>query len=307
MAFIRQRSLAQKEAILGWLLVFPWLAGFVLLIAGPIIASLVLSLTAWDILRPPKFIGLTNFHDLLQPGSHFWQSIKVTTIYAFVSVPAHTVLALLVAILLNQKVKGLRLWRTLYYLPSVVSGVAVAFLWQWVYDADFGLANWVLWTLFHIEGPAWLVDPHWALPALIIMDIWTFGAPMVIFLASLQGVPEELHEAAQIDGAGAVRRFFSVTLPLITPVVLFNVTLGLIAALQMFTQAYIITNGGPGNATLTTMLYLYQNAFQNLRMGYASAIAWLLFLYIMALTLLVFWSSRHWVYYQSSTDRKGEQ
>jgi multiple sugar transport system permease protein len=304
MAVTSRRSMAQRENVLGWLMVSPWLVGFVCFVAGPIVASLALSFTSWDILRPPRFAGFANYAELLGNASLFWQALKVTTVYAFVSVPLHVTLALLVAILLNQRVRGLPLWRTIYFLPSVVSGVAVAFLWQWVLNADYGLVNWLLWTVFHVAGPAWLVDTHWALPALILMSLWSFGGPMVIFLAGLQGVPVEIQEAAAMDGANALQRFRHVTLPIITPVVLFNLTLGLIGALQMFTQAFVITSGGPANATLTLMLYLYQNAFQNLRMGFASAIAWLLFIYIMVLTLLVFRSSRRWVFYQGSAERK---
>lgn len=304
MASVSRSTLARRENILGWLMVSPWLVGFIGFVAGPILASLALSFSSWDILRPPRLIGFANYRELISSSSLFWQALKVTTVYAFVTVPLHVTLALLVAILLNQRVKGLALWRTIYYLPSVVSGVAVAYLWQWILNTDYGLANWLLWTLFHIEGPAWLVDPHWALSGLILMGLWSFGGPMVIFLASLQGVPVEIHEAAAIDGANARQRFLHVTLPMITPVVLFNLTLGLIGALQMFTQSFIITAGGPANATLTMMLYLYQNAFQNLRMGYASAIAWLLFIYIMLLTLLVFRSSRRWVFYQGFLERR---
>jgi multiple sugar transport system permease protein len=300
MAAARLSAMARRENRLGWLLVSPWLVGFVAFVAGPILASMALSLTSWDILRPPRFVGLANYVELLAGQSEFWQALKVTTVYAFVSVPLHVTLALLVALLLNQRARLLGVWRTIYYLPSVVSGVAVAYLWQWIFNTDYGLANWVLWTVFHVAGPAWLVDPQWALPALILMGVWSFGAPMVIFLAGLQGVPAELHEAAAIDGASAPRRFWHVTLPAITPVVLFNLTLGLIGALQMFTQAFIVTAGGPANATLTMMLFLYQNAFQNLRMGYASAIAWLLFVYIMLLTLVVFRTSRRWVFYQGA-------
>lgn len=292
--------MTRQENLLGWCLAAPWLLGFILFIAGPIVASLALSLTSWDILRPPHFVGTANYRQLLVGQTEFWQSVKVTTIYAFVQVPLHVALALFVAILLNQKVRLLGLWRTIYYLPSIVSGVAVAFLWQWIFNADFGLANWLLQSLLHVTGPAWLVDPSWALPSLIIMSLWSFGAPMVIFLAGLQGVPPELREAAAIDGAGTLARFRHVTLPMLTPVVLFNLVLGLIGSLQMFTQSYIITSGGPGNSTLTMMLYLYQNAFQNLKLGFASAIAWLLFLYIMALTLVVFRSSKLWVFYEGS-------
>jgi multiple sugar transport system permease protein len=198
--------------------------------------------------------------------------------------------------LLNTKIRGLTWFRTIYYLPAVLSGVAVSFLWIWVFSADWGVLNYLL-SLVGIQGPNWLTSERWALPALILMSLWGVGAGMVIYLAGLQGVPTELYEAAEVDGATWLRKFWHITLPLISPVILFQLILGLIAALQTFTQGYVMTEGGPNNATLFFALYLWRNAFQYLKMGYASALAWAIFAYILVLTLFVLRSSNAWVFY----------
>jgi multiple sugar transport system permease protein len=200
-------------------------------------------------------------------------------------------------------VPGIRLWRTIYYLPAVVSGVAVAMLWVWVFQADFGLINAAL-RVVGIKGPAWLADPDWALWALILMSFWAVGSGMVIKLAGLQGIPTEFYEAAAIDGAGAWMKFRKITLPMLSPILFFNVVMGVIGTFQYFTNAYIMTEGGPGRATLFYNLYLYQSAFKFFKMGYASALAWILFLLILLLTLLIFKSSPYWVYYEGQTKRR---
>jgi len=208
----------------------------------------------------------------------------------------------MLALLLNQPIKGLPMWRTVYYLPAVVSGVAVALLWQWIFNTDFGLANWIL-GLVGIKGPSWLLDAHWALPALIVMSLWGVGGGMIINLAGLQGVPTQLYESAEIDGAGATGRFWHITVPMVSPVIFFNLVMGIIGALQTFTQAFIMTNGGPREATYFFMLHLYNNAFLYLKMGYAAALAWVLFFYILLLSLLVIRSSAAWVYYEGELRR----
>jgi multiple sugar transport system permease protein len=212
----------------------------------------------------------------------------------------HTVFGMLLAILLNQKIRFQRFVRTVYYLPSVVSGVAVALLWQWIFSPDFGLLNALL-GLVGITGPAWLADEHTVIISFVIMSLWGVGAGMIIYLAGLQGIPSDLYEAAQVDGAGTMRQFWNITIPMLSPVIFFNVIIGVIAALQIFTQAYVMTNGGPHDASLFFMLYLYRNAFEFFKMGYASALAWVLFFYILALTLLVIRSSAIWVYYEGRT------
>ncbi len=293
----------QWEEIYGWLLVAPWVFGFLAFIAGPMLASVVLAFTNWDLLTPPEWVGLKNFSRLILRDDSVHQALQVTTIYAFVSIPLQVALGLFIALLLNEKIRFQSFMRTVFYLPSVVSGVAVALLWRWIFSPDFGLLNAFL-AWFGINGPAWLGDERFALPALILMSLWGVGGSMIIYLAGLQSIPTSFYEAAEVDGAHLFHKFWHITLPLITPVILFQAVMGIITALQTFTQPYIMTGGGPKEATLFLMLYLYENAFQFLKMGYASALAWVLFLYIMVLTLLVIKSSSAWVYYEGNMDRR---
>ncbi|MGC9064733.1 MAG: carbohydrate ABC transporter permease [bacterium] len=290
-------KLARKEAIEGYLYAIPWFIGFVVFTTGPIIASFLLSFTNWDLVRTPKWIGFGNYKTLIEDPL-FWQGLKVTSIYAAFSVPLGIAGGLAIAVLMNQKIKGLSTFRTIYYLPAVVSGVAVSLLWSWIFNPDFGVLNYLL-SLVGIKGPGWIYDERWALPSLIIMSLWGVGGGMVIYLASLQGVPTELYEAAIIDGASSWRRFWSITVPMISPVIFFQLIMGIIGSFQVFTQAYIMTNGGPNYATLFYVLYLYQNAFQWFKMGYASALAWVLFLVILILTFVQFRIANYWVYYES--------
>ncbi|MGC8890844.1 MAG: carbohydrate ABC transporter permease [bacterium] len=290
-------KLARKEAIEGYLYAIPWFIGFVVFTTGPIIASFLLSFTNWDLVRTPKWIGFGNYKTLIEDPL-FWRGLKVTSIYAAFSVPLGIAGGLAIAVLMNQKIKGLSTFRTIYYLPAVVSGVAVSLLWSWIFNPDFGVLNYLL-SLVGIKGPGWIYDERWALPSLIIMSLWGVGGGMVIYLASLQGVPTELYEAAIIDGASSWRRFWSITVPMISPVIFFQLIMGIIGSFQVFTQAYIMTNGGPNYATLFYVLYLYQNAFQWFKMGYASALAWVLFLVILILTFVQFRIANYWVYYES--------
>ena len=289
--------LRKKEAIEFYLIISPWIIGFLLFLGGPIVASAVLSFTDWNLLNPPSWVGVDNYLTIFTDDDMFWQSLKVTAIYTGASVPLGLMLSLLLALLLNTEVRGVRLFRTIYYLPSVMSGVAVALLWSWLFNPDFGLVNHLL-GLFGIPGPTWLASETWALPAMIIMSLWGAGQSMLIFLAGLQGIPQQLYEAAEIDGASGWSRFVHVTLPMLSPVILFNLIMGIIGSFQVFTQGYIMTNGGPNNATLFYVLNLYNQAFRNLRMGYASALAWILFFIILGLTLLVIRESRERVYYE---------
>ncbi len=293
---IRMSPLARREELVGYLMAAPWLLGMLWLIFGPFGAAAWLSFTDYDILTNPEWIGFGNFDVMLTEDPLFWKSMSVTTIYAVVSIPLQIALGLFLAILLNTSIRGLAWLRTVYYLPAVLSGVAVAFLWIWVFSADWGILNFLL-SLINVQGPNWLTSEDWALTALIIMSLWGVGSGLVIYLAGLQGVPTELYEAAEIDGAGRLRSFYNITLPMVSPVILFQLIMGIISALQVFTQGYVMTQGGPNNATLFFILYLYRNAFRFLRMGYASALAWALFLYILILTLLVLRSSRAWVFY----------
>jgi multiple sugar transport system permease protein len=296
-------SLSRREAIWAYLLIGPWIVGFIIFTLGPMLASLVFSFTNFSITASTKFLGLANFVEMFIKDYRFWHSLRVTLTYAVVAIPVGLVLGLLLALLLNTSVPGIALWRTIYYTPSVVSGVAVAILWSYLFNPRYGVINWLL-SLVKIDGPGWLADPNWALPALIIMSLWSVGGGMIIYLAGLQGIPTALYEAAQIDGASAVQSFFTITLPLITPVLFYNLVTGIIGSFQIFTTVYVMTAGGPVESTLFYNLYLYNNAFRYNRMGYASALAWVLFLVVLVLTLLVFRSSALWVYYEGELRKK---
>ncbi len=291
-------SLQRRENLEGWLLASPWVLGFIIFTVGPMIASAYYSMTRFDLLSLPHWVGLENFAAILGDDRTL-HALKVTSIYSLFSVPIRIALGLAVALLLNTKISGLEWYRTIYYLPAVLSGVAVALLWKWVFSPEFGLLNLVL-SWFGVQGPAWLVDRRWALWALILMSMWGIGGGMVIYLAGLQGIPTELYEAAAVDGATAVHRFFHITLPMLSPVLFFQLIMGIIQSLQTFVQGYVMTGGGPNDATLFFMLHLYNNAFWHFKMGYASAMAWILFAYIMLLTLMVLRSSQMWVFYQGT-------
>lgn len=287
--------LARREAREGYLFISPWLAGFVVFYAGPMVASFVLGFTSWNLLNPARWVGLDNFRQLIHDPL-FWRALQVTAVYAVVAVPLDLLAALLLAALLNQKVRGIGAYRTIFYLPTILPGVVTAVVWRWVFNPEIGIINNIL-ALLRLPGPLWLASPSWALPAMIIMSLWTIGTATVIFLGGLQGVPVELHEAADIDGAGPWSRFWRITVPLVSPSIFFNLITGMIGAFQVFTLPYIMTQGGPQNATLFYVLYLYENAFTYMKMGYASAMAWILFLIIVILTLVQFRISRRWVYY----------
>jgi multiple sugar transport system permease protein len=293
-------SMAAREAIHCYVFMLPAILGILFFWLGPMVASFGLSFSSYDMLTPPSWVGLENYRDLAD-DQFFRHSLRVTAVYAVVSVPLVLVTALALAVLLNQPFRGITFFRSVYYLPAVMSGVAVATLWRWIFQPEFGMVNSLL-DRVGIRGPGWLIDPNWAMPALIITSLWTAGSSMLIFLAGLQGIPEDLYEAAEIDGAGRWRRFFTITVPLISHVTFFNLVLGIIGALQVFTEPFVMTEGGPNNALLLLSLYLYRNAFEFLKMGYASAIAWVLFLIVMALTLIVFRSAPFWVHYEGQRD-----
>ncbi|MBX6772737.1 MAG: sugar ABC transporter permease [Chloroflexi bacterium] len=285
-----------QEVLAGYLFVGPAILGFLIFALGPLAASLYLGFTDYD-LGEIHFIGLRNYTTMLSEDPLFWQSLKVTFIYTIFSVPLGLAAGFLVALLLNQRVRLLSVFRTIYYLPALVGGVAASMVWLWLFSRDFGLVNFFL-SLVGIRGPSWLGSPTWVMPAFIIMSLWGVGGPMLIYLAGLQGIPSELYDAAKVDGAGPFGRLWHVTIPMMTPVIFFNLVMGIIGTFQVFTQAYVMTSGGPDNATLFYVLYLYQNGWQYFKMGYASALAWVLFLIILAFTALVFRSSPVWVYYE---------
>jgi len=293
--------MARREALDAYLFVAPLLVGLIVFTVGPVLASLAISFCRYEIFTPPEFIGGRNYAELFHDPL-FWQSLKVTAIYSLVAVPLGLTLGLAVALLMNQRIRGIALFRTIYYLPAVVSGVAVALLWVWIFDPSYGLANVVL-RWFGLPSCEWLASPRTALFSLILMSLWGVGGGMVIYLAGLQSVPQHLHEAASLDGANLWQRFRHVTLPMLSPVIFYNLIMGIIGSFQVFTQAFVMTNGGPVNSTLFYVLYLFRQAFNYYRMGYASAMAWVLFAVILALTLLVFKSSALWVYYEGERRR----
>lgn len=303
----RPGRMQRRESIEGWLLASPWIVGFLIWTVGPMIASAYYSLTEFDLINSPEWTGLSHYVKIFTADPRTLHALKVTTIYSAISVPARIVLGLAIALLLNNEIKGLEWYRTIYYLPAILSGVAVALLWKWVFSPEFGLLNLVL-SWVGIQGPGWLVDEDWALAALIVMSLWGVGGGMVVYLAGLQGIPTELYEAADVDGANSVHKFWNITIPMITPVLFFQLIMGIIGSLQTFVQGYVMTGGGPHDATLFYMLHLYNHAFWHFEMGYASAMAWILFVYIMILTLLVFRSSQAWVFYQGTVrGEKGER
>jgi multiple sugar transport system permease protein len=294
-------TMKRKEALAFYLCISPWIIGFILFYLGPVIASFYFSLTNWDLLTAPKFIGLQNYVKIFTRDPLYLQSLKVTLIYTFTYVPLDLILGLMIALLLNRPIRGIGIFRTIFYLPSVLTGVAYVVMWMWIFNPQVGLINTLLKTI-GIQGPRWLLDPKWALWALVLMSIFQVGRSMVIYLAGLQDVPKELHEAASIDGANTWSRFWKITLPLLTPSILFNLIFGMIMTFQSFTNVYIATNGGPLDSTLFYVLYLYQKAFSLLEMGYASAMAWILFLMVLVLTIIIFKTSGKWVFYRSETD-----
>lgn len=292
----------KKSSLTGYIFIAPWLIGLFVFTLYPMLYSLCISFAEWPLVGEPKFIGWKNYTDMFA-DKNFVQSLKVTGLYVLMSVPAQVFLSILVAVLLNQNIRGRGVFRTIFYLPAVVGGVATYTLWQFIFNPDFGLINSCLYMLGISPGPKWLQSTQLALPSLAIMSLWGLGSNMVIYLAGLQSIPKTYYEAASIDGAKAPRKFFSITLPLLTPTIFFNLIMTIIASFQTFTQAMVMTKGGPGNATLFYALYLYRNAFSYFKMGYASALAWFLFIIVVALNIVIFITSKRWVYYEGGEDR----
>lgn len=315
----------------GYLFAGPWLMGFFCFLLGPMIFSLALCLFEWNGITAfdkehATYVGLANFRRLLSNDRFFWISLYNTAYYAAISVPLGITTSLFLATLLNAKIRGISVFRTMFYLPNVLAGVATIMMWSWLFNPEFGGFNIMLEktgvtaagkaVIHAVPGlqawmeqnriswpPLWFSDEFWAKPALIIMSLWGVGGSMLIYLAGLQNIPAHLYEVAELDGAGRVRQFFAITLPMLTPTIFFNLIMSIIGSFQVFTQSFLMTNGGPNNATLFYVLYLYRKAFQHFEMGYASALAWVLFALIMALTLTVLKSSRLWVYYEGEQGR----
>ena len=291
---------ARREAFEGLLYISPWILGFLIFAAGPMIASLALSFTQYNILKPPTFIGLENYSVVFARDRLFYQSLTRTAYYAVAIVTVGVTGSLLLAVLLNQKLKGTVAFRTMFFVPSLTPIVASALLWGWIFHPELGLLNNGL-ALVGIKGPGWLTTTEWAIPSLVIMALWggLGGGRMIIFLAGLQGVPQELYEAAAIDGAGVWARFRNVTLPMITPTIFFNLVLGIIGSFSVFTVAYVATQGGPARATYFYVYHIFNRGFADSDMGYASALAWVFFAILLFFTAVQFHLQRYWVYYES--------
>jgi multiple sugar transport system permease protein len=295
----RRASIGEKRAFRnGFLFALPWLLGLAIFGLYPIVSSLYYSLCSYDGIRSPRWIGLQNYHKMLFEDELFFKALYNTLYMVAIGVPLSILCGLSVALLLNQKVKGIALYRTVFYLPSVVPVVANSILWLWLLNPDIGLINIALQHLGVKNPPAWLGDPIWSKPALLIMGLWGVGGGMVIYLAALQNVSEALYEAASLDGAGSFLKFRCVTLPMITPVILFNLITSLIGTFQYFTEAYVMTSGGPQDSTTFYALRIFNSAFQDFHLGYASAMAWVLFMLTLTCAVVVFRSSLRWVYYE---------
>ncbi|HOP56057.1 MAG TPA: sugar ABC transporter permease [bacterium] len=290
-------KLKKREAILGYFYISPWLIGFLIFVAGPMIASLYFSFCDYQLLIPPKWIGINNYVRIFSDDPLFMKSLWNTLYYTVGSVILGVIGSLILAVLLNQRVRGETIFRSMFYLPTLTPAVAMAILWGWLFNTEFGLINRTL-ARIGIQGPAWLYSTEWVIPSFIIMSLWGIGGSrMIILLAGLQGIPQELYDAAEVDGVNWWTRFRYVTFPLLSPSLFFVTVTGIISSFQVFTTSYIMTSGGPANASLFYVLYLYRNAFEYFKMGYASALAWILFIIVIILTLLQFRLAGKWVYY----------
>lgn len=287
-----------KKNLVAFAFISPWLIGFLGIIVGPMLYSFYLSFTSYDLLSPPQWVGFDNYIRMFTNDPRFITSLKVTFIFVLIAVPLRLIFALVIAMLMNTGHRGSGLYSLIYYVPSIIGGsVAVAVIWRQIFGREGALNHVLAW--FGIEGYNWFAHPDYAISVLILLIIWQFGSPMVIFLAGLRQIPQELYEAAAVDGANRIHTFFKITLPMLTPVIFFNLIFAIINGFLTFTQAFLITAGGPIDRTLLYALYLYQNAFEYFRMGYASALAWVLLLIIGLLTAIVFLTSKKWVYYES--------
>ncbi|PLR76118.1 spermidine/putrescine ABC transporter permease [Bacillus sp. V3-13] len=294
-----------RENLFGYLFISPWMVGFIGLLLGPLLFSLYTSFTDYNITSKMNFIGLENYKRMFTIDDLFMTSLWNTLYYVLFSVPLTTIGAILLAVLLNQKVKGMKVFRTIYYLPAILSGVAVYFLWMQLLSPSTGLVNTFL-GWFGIEGPAWLFDPEWTKPALLLMKMWSVGGGMLLYLASLQGVSGSLYEAAELDGASSFQKFFYITLPMISPIIFFDVITSTIGSFQVFQEAYVMSkngDGGPANSLLFYNLHMWNNAFEIFDMGYASAMAWLLFIIVMVLTFVNLKLGKRWVHYEGGDNK----
>ncbi|WP_195574710.1 carbohydrate ABC transporter permease [Paenibacillus sp. 1001270B_150601_E10] len=288
-----------------YLFISPWIVGILLFTIGPLIFSLIMSFFDWPVTSAPKFIGLGNYIKMFTDDPQFYKSLLITFKFAVFYVPLSLVTSLVLAMLITQPVRGVKVFRTIFYLPAVVSGVAVSIIWGWIFNTKYGILNYAL-SLLGIEGPKWLIDPNSAIITIVIASAWGVGTMMLIFYTNIKSIPPDLYESAAIDGAGPIRQFTNITLPLITPTVFFNLITSTISALQQLTLVLLLTNGGPLKSTYFYGLFVYNNAFKHHKLGYASANAWFMFIIILLLTALIFKSSNAWVFYENEVkkDRK---
>ncbi|MDQ1914722.1 sugar ABC transporter permease [Paenibacillus sp. GD4] len=300
----KRKFLSRWDApVAGYLFISPWLIGFFGLTAYPMFLSLYYSLTNYTLLEPIKWVGLRNYTRIFTDDTRFTESVIVTFKYVLASVPLKLVAALLVAVILNKALRGISLYRTAIYFPSLIGGsIAVSILWRNIFGVD-GIFNEIL-SMFGIVGKGWITSPGTALWTLILLTVWQFGSAMVIFLAGLKQIPNDLYEASSVDGANKLVQFFKVTLPMLSPIIYFNLIMGVINSFQMFTSAFVITNGGPMNSTYVYALYLYERAFSRYELGYASALAWVMLVMIVIVALIIAGTSKYWVFYETETGGK---
>ena len=290
-------SMAKQQTVFGYLFILPWVVGFLVFGIYPMIMSLYYSLCQYDVLRIPQFIGFENYRRLLFEDNYFWLSISNTLFYTVIRVPFCILGSLLLAVLVNNKLKGMKLFRTVFFIPSIVTGVVLSVVWLWMFNPQYGLINTFL-AYMGVSGPLWLLDPAWSKPSMILMSIWSIGGGrMLVFLAALQGIPVHLYESVEIDGGGWWAKFRNVTVPMLSPVIFLWTVLEIIFSLQVFIEAYIMTQGGPLNSTMFYNLYLYNKAFNDFDMGYASALAWILLVITLVITVIQFQMSKRWVHY----------
>lgn len=284
----------------------PWIIGFLVFTIGPLLLSLVMSFFDWPLTSDPTFVGIGNYINMFTQDDQFWKSLVISLKYAAIFVPLNMGIALFLAMLITQPLRGVKIFRTIYYIPAVISGVAVSIIWGWILNGDYGVLNYLL-SLVGIEGPKWLVDPSWALFAVILASAFGVGTMMLIFYTDIKNIPIDVYEAASIDGASPARQFFSITLPIITPTILFNLITSIISSFQQVTLVMLLTGGGPLKSTYFYGLYTYNNAFKHHKLGYASANAWVMFVIILILTAIVFRSSSAWVFYESEAKSGGKK
>jgi multiple sugar transport system permease protein len=290
-----------RNSLSGWLFISPWILGFVLFTLGPMVASVVLSFTRFDGLHTPEFVGIRNYITMFTDSKVF-NSLRVTFTYAFIALPLSLCAGFFLAYLLNHKVPFSKFWRTLFYMPAMLSGVVVAMLWRGLFDSRYGLINYII-SLFGVKGPDWLLDPKFTLYCFVFLALWGVGGGIIIYLAGLQGIQSSYYEAAELDGASKARQLWHITIPMMSPVIFFQLVMGIIGTFQYFAEPMVLTRGGPAESTMFFNLYLYNNAFTYQSMGYASALAWLLFAIVLVFTLLVFKSSELWVFYEGEVKK----